>query len=170
MAESPGAAGHTGQAEIGGVGEHSRHQGSRVVRRRASAQMRETIGEACPAVNFGEQLGDAQTRQHGVEPTDEHVRGFVLDLANRADRKAFLGERGLGQLARGGERVDFAKPSFQPLGLLGAPLLETIGNGEAQLASLSAVLESVARQQEVVEGAKGAAAFDPNVARLQPLA
>ena len=71
MAESPGAAGHAREAEIGGVGEHGRHQGSRIVRRRAGAQMREAIGEARPAVDFGEQLGDAQTRQHGVEPADE---------------------------------------------------------------------------------------------------
>ena len=51
-----------------------------------------------------------------------------------------------------------------------APVLETIGDGEAQLVRLAAVLERVARQQKVVEGAEGAAAFDPDVARSQPLA
>ena len=39
MAEGSGAARHARQAEIGGVGEHGRHQGVRVVRRRAGAQM-----------------------------------------------------------------------------------------------------------------------------------
>jgi hypothetical protein len=32
-------------------------------KRRACAQMRETIGEARPTMNFGEKLGDAQARQ-----------------------------------------------------------------------------------------------------------
>ena len=76
MAESPGAAGHARQAEIGGVGEYGGHQGSRVVGRRAGPQMREAIGEARPAVDFGEKLGDAQTRQHGVEPAGDRV-GFL---------------------------------------------------------------------------------------------
>ena len=98
------------------------------------------------------------------------VRRFVLRLANRADRQAFLGERGLGQFPSGGESVDLAKASFQTLGLFVAPILETIGNGEAQFAGLPAAFESVAWQQKVVEGAESAAAFDPNVARLQPLA
>ena len=78
MAESPGAAGHAREAEIGGVGEHGRHQGSRIVRRRAGSQMRETVGEARPAVDFREKLGDAQTRQHGVEPADDRVGRLVL--------------------------------------------------------------------------------------------
>ena len=115
------------EPEIGGVGEHGRHQGARVVRRRAGAQMREAIGEARPAVNFGEKFGDAQTRQHGVEPANDHVGRFVLDLANGADRQAFLGERGLGQFSGSGEGVDLAKARFQTLGFLVAPVLETIG-------------------------------------------
>ena len=62
MAEGSGAARHAREAEIGGVGEHGRHQGARVIRRRAGAQMRETIGESRPAVDFREKLGDSQTR------------------------------------------------------------------------------------------------------------
>ena len=78
MAESPGAAGHAREAEIGGVGEHGGHQGSRVVRWRAGSQMHETIGEARPAVDFREELGDSQTRQHGVEAAGDRVDRFVL--------------------------------------------------------------------------------------------
>jgi hypothetical protein len=95
----------------------------------------------------------------------EPVRGLVLASANWADRQAFFGERGLGQLASGGERIDLSKPSFQKRGSLVAPILETIGNGEAQFAGFSAVLERVARQERIVEGAESAAAFDLNVAR-----
>ena len=95
MAESLGTAGHAGQAEIGGVGEHGSHQGSRVVRLRARAQMRKAVGETCPAMDFGEEFGHAQARQHGVETAYKPVRSLVLVLANRADRQAFFGERGL---------------------------------------------------------------------------
>ena len=108
MAESPGAARHARQAEIGGVGEHGGHQGSSVIRLRAGAQMHEAVGELCPGMHFGEKLCDAQTRQHSVETADEPVRSLVFILANRADRQAFLGERGLGQFAYGGESIDVA--------------------------------------------------------------
>ena len=73
-----GAAGHAREAEIGGVGEQGGHQGVAVVRRRARAQMPEAIGEARPAMDFREEFGDAQARQHGVEPTRDCVGGFVL--------------------------------------------------------------------------------------------
>ena len=108
--------------------------------------MREAVGEARPAVDFREKLGDAQTRQHRVEPTDDRVGRLVLILANRADRQAILGERGFWQLACGGKRIDLAKAGFQTFGFFIAPILETIGDGEAQFADFPAVLESVARQ------------------------
>ena len=92
------------------------------------------------------------------------------DSANRADRQAFLGERGLGQLPGGSEGVDLAKASIQTLGLFLAPILETIGNGKSQVVAFPAAFESVARQQKIVKRAERAAAFDPNVARLQPFA
>src|SRR5271165_6925992 len=132
--------------------------------------MHEKIGEARPAVDFREELGDSQTRQHGVEAAGDRVDRFVLRSANGTDRQAFFSERGLWQIARGGERVDFPKPSFQTLGFIVAPVLETIGDGEAQLVRLAPVFERVAREQKVVEGAESATAFDPDVARSQPLA
>ena len=57
--------------------------------------MCEAIGKARPAMDFREQLCDAQTRQHGVEAADDRVGPLILRLANGADREAFLGERGL---------------------------------------------------------------------------
>jgi hypothetical protein len=65
-----------------------------------------------------------------------------------------------------GEHVDFAKARFQAFGFFFAPVLETIDDGEAQFSGASAVVESVAGQGKVIEGAESAAAFDPNVARL----
>src|SRR5271166_6443173 len=98
--------------------------------------MGEAVGEARPAVDFGEKLGDAQTRQHGVEPAYDGVGRLVLRFANRADRQAVFGERGLWQLTCGGESVDFAKSGFQTLGLFIAPILETIGDGKARQTGL----------------------------------
>src|SRR5208283_1512802 len=132
--------------------------------------MHESIGEGRPAVDFREELGDSQTWQHRVEAAGDRVDRFVLRSANGTDRQAFFSERGLWQIASGGERVDFPKPSFQTLGSNVAPVLETIGDCEAQLVRLAAVLKRVARQQKVVEGPESAAAFDPDVARSQPLA
>ena len=70
------------------------------------------------------------------------VGRFVFGLTNRADRQTFFGERGLWQLAGGGERIDFTKPSFQTLGLVVAPVLETIGDNKAQFVRLAPVREA----------------------------
>src|SRR5277367_2120073 len=108
--------------------------------------MREAVGETRPAMDFREKLGDAQARQQRVEPTDDRIGRLVLILANGADRQAFLGERGLWQFPGGGESVDLTKAGFQTLCLFVAPILEAIGDGEAQFSGFLAVLESVARQ------------------------
>src|SRR5271165_6666530 len=113
--------------------------------------MGEAVGEARPAVDFGEKLGDAQTRQHGVEPAYDGVGRLVLRFANRADRQAVFGERGLWQLTCGGESVDFAKVGFQAFGPFLRANPRTVRRRKAQFSSLPAVLESVARQQEVVK-------------------
>ena len=81
-----------------------------------------------------------------------------------------VGERRFGQLAGGRERVDLAKAGFQKLGLLVAPILETIGDGKAQFAVATPRREHVGRQEKVVEGAKRPAAFDPYIACLQAVA
>src|SRR5580693_6855965 len=170
MAESPSTASHAREAEIGGVSEHGGHQGSRIVRRRAGPQMHQSIGEARPTMDFCEKLGDSQTRQHGVEAAGNRIDRFVLRSTNGTDRQAFFSKRGLWQLAGGGERVDFAKPSLETLGLIVAPVLETIEDAEAQLVRVAPCLVRVARQQKVVEGTESTAAFDPDVPRSQPLA
>ena len=170
MAESPGAAGHAREAEIGGVGEHGGHQGSRVVRWRAGSQMHETIGEARPAVDFREKLGDSKTRQHGVEAAGDRVGRFVLRLRmGLIDRPSSVSEASGNSPAAVSASTSRSRVSRR-LVFVVAPVLETIGDGEAQLVRLAPVLERVARQQKVVEGAESAAAFDPNVARLQPFA
>ena len=99
MAENLRAAGHSGEPEIGGVGEQRRHQRDVVLGRRSGAQMTEPLGESCPTMHFGEKLGDAQTRQHAVEPPRDILGFVVLVLADRADRKPLCGDDRFGELA-----------------------------------------------------------------------
>ena len=90
-------------------------------------------------------------------------------LRTETDRQTFPGERRLRQLAGSGENVDRPEARFQTFSLLVTPVFGTIGDGKSQLAGVMALLERVAGQQKIVEGAESAAALDPNVARLQPL-
>jgi hypothetical protein len=50
---------HPGKPEVGGVGEQRGDQRDAMLGRRSRPQMTESIGKACPAVHFGEKLGDA---------------------------------------------------------------------------------------------------------------
>ena len=75
MAEGPGAAGHAREAEIGGVGEQRRHQGSRLSS--GGAPVRRCAKRSAKPVQpwtSAKKLGDAQTRQHGVEPPRRSYR------------------------------------------------------------------------------------------------
>ena len=99
MAENLGAAGHSGEPEIGGVGEQRRHQSYVVVGRRSRAQMTKPLSEPRPAMHFGEKLGDAQARQHGIKPARDIFAFVVFVFADRTDRKPFCGDDRLGELA-----------------------------------------------------------------------
>jgi hypothetical protein len=80
LAEAGDAAGlgHTGQTEIEPIGEQSRHQDAAIGCGLAGAKMGEAVGEQRPARHFGQQVGDADARQHGVE-----ARGQGLGLRRR---------------------------------------------------------------------------------------
>ena len=100
-----------------------------------SLQVAASVGissETRPALNFGEKSGDAQARQHRIEPSDDRIGRLVLILANKADRQAVLGERGLAQFPDSGKRINLAKAHFQTLGLFVAPIVEAIDDGETQ--------------------------------------
>ena len=74
--------------------------------------MTEPLGEACPAMHFGEKLGDAQTGQHAIEPARDILAFDVFILADRADRKPFRGDGRFDELAGGGECIDLAEPGI----------------------------------------------------------
>ena len=131
MAENLGAASHSGEPEIGGVGEQRRHQRHAIFGRRSRAQMTESIGEPCPAMHFGEKLGDAQTRQHAIEPPRDILEFIGLDFADRADRKPFGGDDGFGELAGRRERIDFLKSEFEKPDSFRAPIVEDVRRRQA---------------------------------------
>lgn len=59
--------GHAGVTEIGRVGEDGRQDRTRIVVCPAGSQMREAAGEAGPAIDIGEQIGDPDRGQMRVE-------------------------------------------------------------------------------------------------------
>ncbi|MDJ0450752.1 hypothetical protein [Methylocystis sp. JR02] len=66
---------HAGEAEIRAIGEDGGQQRRPVGGRGAGAQMRETIGKLCPAVDITQNLGDPRPRQHPVQSNGENARG-----------------------------------------------------------------------------------------------
>jgi hypothetical protein len=62
-------------------------------------------------MNFGEKLGDAQTRQHGIEPTDDRIGRLVLILANRTTWRGGALTRGSsGNAAYAGQGASAVSP------------------------------------------------------------
>ena len=99
------------------------------------------------------------------------ILGFIgLDFADRADRKAFGGDDGFGELAGRRERIDFLESRFKKTNSFRAPVVETFGDGKPQLAFSPPRRESLRRQEKIIEGAERAAALDPNVAGSQAVA
>ena len=63
--------------------QQPRHEDTAVGRGLAGAQMGEAVGKLGPACDLGQQIGDADARQHGVEPCSQdlclrHAGAFLL--------------------------------------------------------------------------------------------
>jgi hypothetical protein len=129
--------------------------------------MTKPIGKSCPIMHFGEKLGNAQTRQHAIEPPSDSL-GFVgFVLADRADRKSLCGNHRFGELASRRDRIDFLEPGFEKSDALGAPLIEATGNGEPQFVFPLARFKYFRRQKKIIERPERAAAFDPDITGSQ---
>ncbi len=94
-----GCLGHPRQTEIEPFGEQPGHQDAAVGGDLAGAQMGEAVGEARPAGHLGQQIGDADTRQHGVEPLGERFGLRRCGLRDRRDFQHALGDGDAGQAA-----------------------------------------------------------------------
>ena len=115
LAEAGDAAclGHARQAEIEPVGEQPRHQDAAIGGGLAGAQMSEAVGEQRPARHLGQQIGDADARQHGVEPRGQ---GFSLRrcrLLDRRDLQHTLVDRDARQQADFGTAINRRQPFVQ---------------------------------------------------------
>ena len=60
--------GHAGEAKIEPVSQQSGHEDAIVGRYVAGTQMREAVRERGPARDLGEEVGDPDARQRGIEP------------------------------------------------------------------------------------------------------
>ena len=99
------------------------------------------------------------------------ISDFIgLVLADRTDRKAFCGDDSFGEFAGRGERIDFSKSGFKKTDSLRAPIVEDVRDRKSQLVFLPPRREGLRRQEKIIEGAKRAAALDPNVAGTQAVA
>jgi hypothetical protein len=131
--------------------------------------MTKPIGKSCPIMHFGEKLGNAQTRQHAIEPPSDTL-GFVgFVLADRADRKSLFGNHGVGELSGSRDRIDFLEPGFEKSDAIGAPLIEATGNGEPQFVFPLPLprFEYFRWQKKIIERPERAAAFDPDITGSQ---
>ena len=146
MAENPGAASHPREPEIGRVGQHRGHQRNTVFGRRAGTQMSEPVGKPDPAVNLGEQLSDAQARQHAIEPPRDLLGAIGVVSAHRTDREACFGDNGFGQLARHCHVRHLPEPGFECGDTLGLPFRESVRHRQPQPAFLTPRREHGTRQ------------------------
>ena len=90
--------------------------------------------------------------------------------SDRGERQAARTGHGVGQAVRGGGRGEGSRLRVQRRGPLGAPGFEIVRDGEAEPVLGAHGREHRPRQQIVLEGAEGAGALDPYVARPQPVA
>ena len=138
LAEAGDAArlGHARQAEIEPVGEQARHQDAAVGRGLAGAQMGEAVGEQRPARHFGQQVGDADARQHGVEPRGQGLGLRRRRFLDRRDLQHALVERDVRQQAALRLGVDRRQPLVQQRAAAGDEALEVgIDRGGARVSN-----------------------------------
>ena len=90
--------GHAGQAHVRSIGKHDREQRLDLGWWPPATQMCEGAGEVGPAIDFGEQLGDAHAGQGGIEPAGEGLGLLgLLQPLYPTDSQAMLVDHGVRQ-------------------------------------------------------------------------
>jgi len=75
--------------------------------------MGEAVREVSPARHFGQQIGDADARQHGVEPCHHHLGLRRCRLLDRCDLQHAIGHRHVRQPAGSSLGIDHLQPLVQ---------------------------------------------------------
>jgi hypothetical protein len=129
--------------------------------------VREAIRQRRPASHFGQQIGDADARQHGVEPRGQSLslrRGRLFD---RRDLQYALVDRDAWQQAVLGTGFDRRQPFVQLDASTFDEALEICFDGNRQRASLQQVLQGLLGDQPFLERAILPAASHPYLAGAQ---
>ena len=173
LAEAGDAAGlgHARQTEIEPVGQQPRHQDAAVGGDLAGAQMGEAVGEQRPSRHLGQQIGDADARQHGVETRGQCLglrRRRFLDRARSSARLCDRHVRAADRPWRGYR----PPPAAHPAGC-GGSSMNCSKSGSTATGNVP-VCRSSCRvalgDQTFLEGAVSPAAGDPDLAGAQPVA
>ena len=172
LAEAGDAArlGHARQAEIEPVGEEARHQDLRVGGGLAGSQMGEAVGEQRPSRHLRQEIGDADARQHGVEARGEGLGFRRRRFLDRRDLQHALVERDIRQQAALRLGVDRRQPLVEQRSASGDEALEVGVDRDRQGAALFQLLQGLAGDQALLEGAISPAAHHPDIAGAQPVA
>ena len=164
IAEAARRVGHAGEAEVGAVGENRRQQRRYIGGRIAGAQMGEPVGEAGPAVDVAQDLGDPHTRQHAVQSQGQVARGVGNDRRGAGDVELAVLDLDPVEFAARGPVGNEVQAFVQYRGAAGDI---AVGIG---LAADAGVPHGLGGQQVILEGAVIAAAGDPDAAASQPVA
>ena len=132
--------------------------------------MGEAVGEQRPARHLGQQVGDADARQHRVEAGGERLGLRRRRFFDRRDLQHPLLERDIGQQAALRLGIDRRQTRIEKGAAAGDETLEIGIDRDRQGAALQQLLQNLAGDQVLFEGAIAAAADDPDVARAQPAA
>ena len=132
--------------------------------------MDEAVSELRPARHLRQQVGDADARQHRVEPGGEHRGVRRRRLLDRRDfQHAFL-ERDIGQQAALRLGIDCRQPRIKKRTAARDKTFKIGIDCDWQGATLQQLLQKLARDQALFERSIPPAADDPDVARAQPAA
>jgi hypothetical protein len=156
--------GHARQAEVEAVGEQPGHEDPPVDHGLAAPQVGEVVGEACPAVHLGQQVGDPHPRQQAVEARRQ---GFGLRrrrFGDGGDLQHALVERHVGQQVALRLGIGRSQPLVQHGPVLRNETVEVDVDRDRQGAVASHFRQGGRGDEAVLEGAVLPAARHPHVA------
>jgi hypothetical protein len=157
------------QSEVEAVGEQPGHEDPPVGHDLAGPQVGEDVGEACPAVHLGQQVGDPHPRQQAVEA---HGQGLGLRrrrFGKGGDLQHALVERHVGQQAALRLGVGRGQALVQHGPVLRNEMVKVDVDRDRQGAVAPHLRQGGRGDEAVLEGPVLPAARHPNVAGAQPI-